>query len=553
MIQRQSISIFICSSADDRGFGSFLSYLESMPQIRLESATQLPDDLTPYDVVITFNQPFAERTAGGLTEFVSNGGGWLMLVHLADQQLPEIFGVQPEPVGPSAELRVLFEDAEHPLAARLPDAIYLHGRYHGLQKTSDNTETILYADWLYTHRSVLTYRRAGKGRVACTTLQAYDNPKLQPILYRILHQLAGIPTGDTTIGAGILGYAPSVGQLHGLGAEKTAGLNLRAICDLNPERIDQAGQDFPESKIYHSADELAADPDVDLVIVATPPNTHAQLCIHMMSAGKHVVCEKPLALNRRESDALMETAAKHNVHLSCHQNRRWDPDYLAIRQSLTEGLIGECFYMETFVGGFHHPCGYWHSHAAVSGGTAYDWGAHYLDWIVSLIPDPIETVMGTRHKRVWHDVTNADQERILIRYAGGKEAEFIHSDIAAARKPKWYLLGTQGAIVGRWRDVTSYQIDPLLYFEQHNIPATEMYPDITVYQRQDNGQVINIKPAIPEREHYRFHANLADHLLLGEPLAAPLADSVKVVAILEATARSMANGGSAEVLNDGSN
>ena len=172
---------------------------------------------------------------------------------------------------------------------------------------------------------------------------------------------------------------------------------------------------------------------------------------------------------------------------------------------------------------------------------------------MSLIPDPIEIVMGTRHKRVWHDVTNADQERILIRFAGGKEAEFIHSDIAAARKPKWYLLGSEGAIVGHWRDVTSYQIDPLLYFEQHDIPATEMDPDITVHQRQDNGQVINIKPAIPERKQYRFHANLADHLLLGEPLAAPLADSVKVVAILEATARSMANGGSAEVLNDESN
>jgi len=359
--------------------------------------------------------------------------------------------------------------------------------------------------------------------------------------------------GDSSIGTGILGYAPSVGQLHGLGAEKTTGLSLRAICDLNPDRINQASKDFPESKTYETAGELAEDPDVDLVIVATPPNTHARLCLQMMSAGKHVVSEKPLALNRKETDTLMETAAKHGVHLSCHQNRRWDPDYLAIKQSLTAGLIGDCFYMETFVGRFHHPCGYWHSHAAVSGGTAYDWGAHYLDWIVSLMPEAVDSVMGTRHKRVWHDVTNADQERIQIRFAGGKEAEFIHSDIAAARKPKWYLLGTAGAIVGHWRDVTSYQIDPLLYFEQHNIPATEMNPDLTVFRRHQTGQIINIKPAIPEREHYRFHANLADHLLLGEPIGAPLGDSVKVVAILEAAARSMANGGSTEVINGESN
>jgi predicted dehydrogenase len=553
MIQRPPLSIFFHTETNERRLASLLSYLESIYHVRLKAAPHLPDELAPYDVIVTFSRQYPESTLANLTGFVRNGGGWLMLVDLADYILPEIFGVQPEPAGPTAELRVLFENAEHPLAARLPDAIYLDGRYQGLKKTHDDTQTVLYADWHYTHSAVLTYRRAGEGRVACTSLQAYADAKLQPILYRVLRQLAGKPITDSSIGIGILGYAPSVGRLHGLGAEKTTGLSLRAICDLNPDRINQARKDFPESKTYAAADELAEDPNVDLVIVATPPNTHERLCLQMMSAGKHVVSEKPLALNPKETDTLMETAAKHGVHLSCHQNRRWDPDYLAIKQSLSEGLIGDCFYMETFVGRFHHPCGYWHSHAPVSGGTAYDWGAHYLDWIVSLMPEAVEAVMGTRHKRVWHDVTNADQERIQIRFAGGKEAEFIHSDIAAARKPKWYLLGTAGAIVGHWREVTSYQIDPLLYFEQHDIPATEMIPDLTVFHRHQTGQVINIKPAIPDREHYRFHANLADHLLLGEPIGAPLEDSVKVVAILEAAARSMANGGSTEVINGESN
>jgi predicted dehydrogenase len=273
----------------------------------------------------------------------------------------------------------------------------------------------------------------------------------------------------------------------------------------------------------------------------------------MMRAGKHVVCEKPLALNCRETEALMEMAAELNVHLSCHQNRRWDPDFLAIRQVLTEGLIGDLFYLESFVGGYTHPCGYWHSEARVSGGTAYDWGAHYLDWIIALMPYKVEAVIGTRHKRIWHDVTNADQERIQIRFAGGREAEFIHSDIAAARKPKWYLLGSKGAIVGRWRDVTSHEIDPVLYYRKHVIPATEMTPDLTVHCRHENGDLISLKPAIPERRPYQFHSNLADHLLWGEPIAAPLDDSVKVVRILEAAARSMANGGKLEVLHGGSN
>jgi predicted dehydrogenase len=275
------------------------------------------------------------------------------------------------------------------------------------------------------------------------------------------------------------------------------------------------------------------------------------MCIQMMEAGKDVVCEKPLVLTREETNTLVEMADRQRVHLSCHQNRRWDTDFLAIKQAIAEGLIGNLFYLETFVGGFVHPCGYWHSHTAVCGGTSYDWGAHYLDWVVSLIRDPVESIVGTRHKRVWHDVTNADQERIHVRFSGGQEAEFMHSDVAAFRKPKWYLLGTEGAIVGHWQDVCAFEIDPILYFQRHDIPSTEMTPDLTLYRRHQTGQILSQKMAMPIRAHYPFHRNLADHLLTGEPIAAPLEDSVKVVAILEAAARSMSKGGRVEALHDG--
>jgi predicted dehydrogenase len=396
---------------------------------------------------------------------------------------------------------------------------------------------------------MLVARPAGEGKVACTTLQAYHHPVFQQILYRLSCYLAGVYDDSQTLGVGLLGYAPSVGQIHGLGVEATRGLELRAACDLSSQRLDQARQDFTQLKTYAAVDAFAADPDIDLVIIATPPNTHAELAIQMMAAGKHVVCEKPLAISKRETDAMIEMAEKQGVHLSCHQNRRWDVDYLAIRQALREGLIGELYYMETFVGGFHHPCGYWHSHDKISGGLTYDWGAHYLDWIVSLMPARAQSVTCIRHKRVWHDVTNADQERIQIRFAGGQEAEFMHSDIAAVRKPKWYLLGTQGAISGHWKDVVEYVPDPVTYFEQHDIPATEMPPELTLHRRHSSGQIITQRLAVPERRHYLFHQNIADHLLSGEPIAAPLTHSVQVVAILEAAARSAANGGTLEVLN----
>ena len=550
MITHPSLSILAITEEDNSSLRSFFFYLESISHVNLTVNPEIPADLSLYDVVITTQTTHLSERCDHLSRFVLAGGGWLVLVHLSEKPLPEIFGARTQPVGPAAELRVLFQDSNHAIAQRLSDAIYLDGFYHCFEKISDNTEIILYADWHYNHSPVLIHRSVGDGKIAATTLQAYDDPVLQKILYRILRHLAGQNGGNQTLGVGLLGYAPSVGKVHGLGVGVTTGVVLRAACDLNPERLKQAQRDFPELKSYESAKNLANDSSVDVVIIATAPNSHANLAVQMMDAGKHVVCEKPLAINRKETAAMVEMAEKKGVHLSCHQNRRWDVDYLAIKQALLDGLIGDLFYLETFVGGFHHPCAYWHSHVEISGGLAYDWGGHYLDWIVSLVPERVKTVISTSQKRVWHDVTNADQERIQIRFAGGQEAEFIHSDIAAVPKPKWYLLGTQGAIIGHWKDVVEYEIDPDLYFEQHAIPTTEIPADLTLHRRHHSGQIVTQNLAIPQRQHYLFHQNIADHLLTGEPLAAPLEHSVRVVAILEAAAKSAANGGTIEVLDD---
>jgi predicted dehydrogenase len=549
MIVHPPIRVLFIADKDDSSLQPLLSYLGSIHHVQLALEAQVPGDLTAYDVVATADTAALVNSHEQLTKFVHRGGGWLGLIRPSDMDLPEIFGAQPNPVGPVAELRVLFDNRDHPLAVRLADAMYLQGVYQPLAKRSKETETVLYADWQYQHSPVLVHRPVADGQVALTTLQAYDHPLFQQILYRLLRQLAGQPLRCRTIGVGLLGYAQSVGKAHGLGIEATAGLSLRSTCDLNQQSLKQAQDDFPQVKTYDSAKALGADPEVELVIIATPPNTHANLSLQMMAAGKHVVCEKPLAINRKETAAMVEMAEKRQVHLSCHQNRRWDVDFLAIRQALAEGLIGELFYVEMFVGGFNHPCGYWHSHDRISGGTAYDWGAHYLDWLVSLVSQRISAVISTRQNRVWHDITNADQERIQIRFTGGQEAEFIHSDIAAVRKPKWYLLGTEGAIIGHWLDLSTYEIDPVLYYHRHHIPATEMVPDLTLHRRHHSGQIVAQKLALPKREHYLFHRNLADHLLTGEPIAAPLEDSVRVVDILEAASRSAAKGGTLEVLD----
>lgn len=550
MHQHPPLSVLFVDAHRSPKLQMLLSYLNKIPHLRLEARSRLPVDLPGRMVVVTFDDGCYGGTQDRLAAHVHSGGGWLNFITREVAALPEVFGVAPEPAGPHCEMRVLFSHQGHPLGTRLPEAIYLQEHFHALALQSEAAEMILYADWHFQHRAVLVKHPYGEGETACTTLQDFSHPVLCQIIYRLIRQLGGHQMPERQLGIGILGYAPSVGMYHGQGIVQTPGLELQAACDLSPERLNQALKDFPDIRTHTSAERLGDDPHVDLVIIATPPNTHAPLAMQMMAAGKHVICEKPLALNRMETGAMAEKAHQQGVHLSCHQNRRWDVDYLAIKQSLALGQIGALFYLETFVGGYSHPCGYWHSDAAVSGGMTYDWGAHFIDWIVGLCSDPIDFVIGTRHKRVWHDVTNADQERIQIRFRGGLEAEFIHSDIAAARKPKWYLLGTKGAIIGDWQDVTEYQIDPVHYFRRHDIPSTEMPPKLTLHHHHGSGKQSIATMAQPDRPLFGFHLNLADHLLTGEPLIAPLADSIRVVAVLEAAARSMENGGRPEVIHD---
>jgi predicted dehydrogenase len=270
------------------------------------------------------------------------------------------------------------------------------------------------------------------------------------------------------------------------------------------------------------------DPAVGLVVVGTPPVAHAESVLAALAAGKHVVCEKPFALRVDEVDRMIDAAAAHDRVLTVFQSRRWDPDYLAVRDVVRSGGIGELFYMESFIGGYSHPCDYWHSHEPISGGTIYDWGSHYFDWILQLFPHAVRTVSAHAHKRVWHDVTNSDQVRVDLTFANGAEASFLQSDVASAMKPKWYLLGTRGAVVGEWRD----EVVPA------DFPAR-----LKVLRPVDGARPHEEILGLPARDEHGFYRNLADHLAWDEALAVTPAEARRTVAVMEAATRSIANGG----------
>ena len=147
-------------------------------------------------------------------------------------------------------------------------------------------------------------------------------------------------------------------------------------------------------------------------------------------------------------------------------------------------------------------------------------------------------VQAHGHKRVWHDVTNVDQLRVRMTWGDGREAEFFQSDIAAVRRPKFYVQGTAGTLVGRYRMVTFEHIEPgrgYVAREAHHAEA----PAELLLARYESGYGISETSLPPAIGHpFAFHRNLADHLHLGEALAVTPASVRRVIAVLEAAQRS---------------
>jgi predicted dehydrogenase len=349
----------------------------------------------------------------------------------------------------------------------------------------------------------------------------------------------------------VIGYGPlgGMGYHHGLGVTGTDGLQLVAVVDPSVDRRKAAESDFPGVRTYASTDELLGDEDVEVAFVATPPVHHAALTVALLRAGKHVACEKPLCLTVAEADQLAATATANRRILTVHHNRRWDPDFVAVRRTVDAGFLGAVFNVETFVGGYAHPCRTWHSDSAVSGGAVYDWGSHHIDWVLQLLGESPRFVQAHGHKRVWHDVTNLDQLRVRMTWNDGREAEFFQSDIAAVRRPKFWVQGTSGTLVGHYRVVTLEHLEPGRGYVARQMHHAEAPADLLLARYESGYGISETRlPPAPEQP-FAFHRNLADHLHLGEPLAVTPTSVRQVIGVLEAARRSTDQGGAAVTID----
>lgn len=327
------------------------------------------------------------------------------------------------------------------------------------------------------------------------------------------------------IRVGLLAYG-AIGDEHNRAIDATDGLTLTAVADTNPERLSAAQLIAPNVTTFSDSTQMLDSGLIDLVVISTPPNSHYLWAKESLNRGINVILEKPMALSVEHCDELMALAASKNLLLVVYQNRRFDADFVTMKKLIDDGVIGDVFSYESFVGGYSKPCSYWHSMEDVSGGAIFDWGSHFIDQILATFTGQVDSVTGINQKRLWTHITNADHADVSLAFSDGTRATFTNSDLAAARKPKFYLLGTTGAIIGNW--------DPAAGSAPADLPAI-----LTVHHADGSSEVIQNITVTP----YAFHKSVVEYLNHGTPMSVTTQQSRDVVAIMQAAEESArANG-----------
>ena len=281
---------------------------------------------------------------------------------------------------------------------------------------------------------------------------------------------------------GVVGYGAAfdMGRRH-LSDMRTAGMTPCAVAEKDPERLAAAGRDFPEIEQYRSVGEMLRKSAVNLVVLITPHNTHARLALKCLRAGRHVITEKPFAITTAQCDAMIREAEERNLMLSTYHNRHWDGCVLeALKHLHEERAIGEIYRVDARIGGYGRPGDWWRSSRSISGGIMYDWGVHFLEYALQIVPSDVVEVAGFTKTGFWADETpwkedtNEDVACAVVRFDNGAWLSLTVSSLESNPRPgQLEISGTGGSYVfdGRTYEMIRQQGDEKVVTKGANMPS----------------------------------------------------------------------------------
>ena len=332
------------------------------------------------------------------------------------------------------------------------------------------------------------------------------------------------------VGFGLAGrvfHAPFVSAVH--------GLRLNGIVQRHG---DEAGRAWPRARVLRSMEEALGDAAVQLIVVATPNQTHFALAKQALEAGKHVVVDKPFAATSAQARELIELAQSKGVVLAPFHNRRWDGDFLTVKKLLAEGAVGRLVTFESHFDRFR-PLpreGTWKETESAANGLLMDLGPHLVDQALALFGVPQTIAASVRRDRDATDIEDAFD--ITLGYLG-LQVYCRSSMVAADNSARFLLHGTQGSF-------RKFGVDPQepALVAGGTVPlqgSGDWLPEDkaawgTLTVAPDPAQPGVLQRTLVETEpgDYRgFYASVRDAILGVAPLAVSAEDGFRVVKLLE--------------------
>ena len=196
--------------------------------------------------------------------------------------------------------------------------------------------------------------------------------------------------------------------------------------------------------VYSSVNELVSDPACDAVVIATPNDVHCELAVTAMEHGKHVICEKPVAMSVEVLDKMLDASKRTGKLFTVHQNRRWDVDFLAVKQVAHSKELGEPIRIESRIHGSRGIPSDWRCTKAAGGGMILDWGVHLIDQMLQIITSPVTSVFCiTTH------ITNTEVDdgfRLELGFEDGKSAYIEVGTYNFLPLPRFYMQCKNGCL-----------------------------------------------------------------------------------------------------------
>ena len=258
---------------------------------------------------------------------------------------------------------------------------------------------------------------------------------------------------NSPIRVGLVGFGFASKTFHVPLLRATEGYEIAAVSSSKP--MDVAAV-LGEVKVVADARELVTSPDVDLVVIATPNETHAPLAEAAMRAGRNVVVDKPFTITVDQARHLASLAGAQKVVLSIFQNRRWDSDFLTIENAIRRDLLGRVVLFESRFDRFRPEVrDRWREKPGPGSGLLYDLGPHLIDQALRLfgIPDCVEATLAKQR----HNATTDDFFRIVLRY-GEMVATLQAGSLVAGGSPRFAVHGDKASIVKQKPDVQEDQL-----------------------------------------------------------------------------------------------